>query len=74
MEYRHPKTFEGECFGKTSYATKAKAITRIQRQVRDKRRRKHTGLHTVLVPYRCPHCHQWHVGGTSREDRVRVYD
>lgn len=73
MEYRRPGTYEGECLGKTSYATKAKCIDRIKHQVRDKRRRKKTGLATVLVPYLCPHCGAWHAGGTSRADGGKKY-
>lgn len=53
------------CTGKTAYPTKAKAITRIERQHKDRRRRKDKFCCT-LQPYLCPTCHQWHVGGTGR--------
>jgi hypothetical protein len=55
------------CTGKVVYATKAKAIERIERQYKDKRRKRLIGWgkDCRLVPYLCKTCHQWHVGGTN---------
>ena len=59
-------TIKPWCTGKLSYATKAKAIERIERQRKNKRRGRPKGWnHDVhIAPYRCVSCHQWHIGGT----------
>lgn len=68
-------SYHSECMGKTPYATKAKAIDRIHHQTKNKRRHKRRcGEHMTLVPYRCPFCHHWHVGSTSKllpKEKVR---
>lgn len=59
--------FDGHCFGKTPYASKAAAVERIKHQRKRKGPRR-TGRwygHMELLPYRCPDCHQWHVGNTK---------
>lgn len=53
------------CTGKAVYPTKAKAIERIERQRKSKRRRRDS-FNVVLQPYLCPSCGQWHVGGTGK--------
>ena len=59
-----------ECDGKEAYATKAAAIERIKRARKRHSTRKKAnqgwakGL--IFTPYRCPHCHQFHVGATDR--------
>lgn len=59
--------FKPWCTGKLVYKTKAKAIERIERQRKNKRRRRPVGWakDCHLVPYLCQTCHQWHVGGTA---------
>lgn len=65
---------EAECDGKTKYATKAKAIERMEYQMCDRRRRKRKGSRIAkqakMEVYHCPHCHQWHVGATINRDTV----
>ena len=56
---------EAECHGKTPYASKAEAIRRIKFQQQRGLRRRRGFKQCILTPYHCPHCHQWHVGGTS---------
>ena len=53
------------CVGKTAYTSKAKAIERIERQHKSKRRRR-DNFCIALQPYLCPTCHSWHVGGTGK--------
>lgn len=59
---------EAECDGKTPYASKAEAIRRIKCQEKSRGFKRKGGLSKLvaLVPYRCPHCHCWHVGGTDK--------
>lgn len=55
----------GDCFGKTKYATKAAAVERIRRQMEDRTRLKHRrpgDRHKKLMPYQCKRCGHWHVG------------
>ena len=59
-----------ECMGKEPYASKAEAIKRIQRARKRHSTKGHKngwGKGLIFSPYRCPHCHQWHVGATDRE-------
>lgn len=54
-----------ECEGKTKYATKAEAITRIRYQAkRGFKGERGFRKEAKLSPYRCPHCNAWHVGAT----------
>lgn len=65
------------CIGKVRYATKGKAIERIQHQKKTHRRCKRYGGWSgkmVLAPFRCRYCHGWHVGSTSAEDFRRRED
>lgn len=56
----------GNCFGKMTYPTKAKAL-----EARDftlRRQRKNYGHKggkggAKLIAYLCPTCHHWHLGG-----------
>jgi hypothetical protein len=62
----------GECFGKEAYASKADAISRIKHTRKrhgHKGKSKGWGKQVILAPYRCPHCHEWHVGGTTPTGR-----
>jgi hypothetical protein len=56
----------GACSGKAAYPSKAAAIK--AREFTLRRRRKNYGHKggkggAKLVPYLCPQCHQWHLGG-----------
>lgn len=64
---RRKGNVHAECEGKTAYCSKGAAIERIKQSQKRKRSRRHKGWakHMILVPYRCPHCHHWHVGGTD---------
>lgn len=61
---------DGNCNGKRSYdqPTAAKMAKRT-----------HRGTGSTVVPYRCPHCHRWHVGGSNgwvsgKRPRVEIED
>lgn len=64
---RNRTDYRADCFGKTRYCSKGAAIDRIRQQekMRRMKRRKSWRGKVVLVPYRCPHCHHWHVGSTD---------
>jgi len=48
------------CFGKPVYKTMSEAqrVLRLRNHRPGKKRRK-----SGLAPYRCPFCHQYHIGG-----------
>lgn len=69
-KYRGNKRYDprSECFGKTAYCSKGAAIERIKQSRKHHRKRRSDGWgkSLILTPYRCPHCHHWHVGGTDK--------
>jgi hypothetical protein len=64
-----------ECSGKTVYASKGAAIVRIRMRKKMRRSRRNKGWFAGcgLMPYRCPHCHGWHIGSSYGPD-ARRYD
>lgn len=54
-----PRSTHGDCQGKQAFPSKAKALA-----IEHQRERRPGALRRkgALVPYRCPHCHQWHLG------------
>lgn len=55
------------CFGKTQYLSKTEALNRIRHANQRKRADKRSNHRLVLQAYRCPSCHYWHVGSTSKD-------
>ncbi len=46
------------CYGKGAYPTKGAAILSVKKRARTMR---------AKVPYKCPHCHAWHLTGPGAE-------
>lgn len=60
--------FVASCAGKTQYASRGDAVKVLLRMAKRKRVRRNSKRHLDdrRVPYKCPHCHQWHLGSNSR--------
>lgn len=58
----------GDCQGKQAFPSKAAAL-----DIEHKREKRPGVLRRkgVLMPYRCPHCHQWHLGHKKNVGKVQ---
>ena len=52
---KNPQSAEVQCMGKQGFKSQAMAARVAKRQTRAK--------DNAISFYRCPHCHDWHVGG-----------
>lgn len=62
---RHERVLAG-CVGKIPYPTKGAALQRVNGQMKRKRGKINDGgwARRSMTIYRCPNCHNWHVGGS----------
>ena len=62
--YDRATSLASGCIGKQGYASWDEANRIVQRRQKSARRKKQQRADRAsLRPYRCRHCHQWHIAG-----------